>query len=40
MRVQLLGDGSDAFKWDLVHWLCTRSEPAYSHLVFVPMLST
>ena len=38
MRVQLLGDGPDAFKWDLVHWLCTRSEPAYSHLLFVPML--
>lgn len=38
MRLQLLGDGPDAFKWDFVHWLCTRSIPPYSHLVFVPML--
>jgi len=38
MRRQLLGDGPDAFKWDLVHWLCTRSTPPYSHLVFVSML--
>lgn len=39
MRLQLLGDSLDAFKWDLVHWLCTRSAPAYSHLLFVPMLT-
>jgi len=38
MRRQLLGDGPDAFKWDFVHWLCTRSQPVYSNLVFVPML--
>jgi hypothetical protein len=39
MRLQLLGDSLDAFKWDLVHWLCTRSAPAYAQLLFVPMLT-
>jgi hypothetical protein len=39
MRLQLLGDSPDAFKWDLVHWLCTRSAPVYSRLLFVPMLT-
>jgi hypothetical protein len=38
MRLQLLSDTPDAFKWDLVHWLCARSTPAYSHLLFIPML--
>ncbi len=34
MRLQLLGDGPDAFKWDVVHWLCTRSTPPFTHLLF------
>lgn len=39
MKLQYLGDSRDAFKWDLLHWLCTRSIPPFSHLLFVPMLT-
>lgn len=39
MKVQYLGDARDAFKWDLLHWLCTRAEPAFERLVFVPLLT-
>ncbi len=28
MKLQYLGDSREAFKWDLLHWLCTRAEPA------------
>ena len=36
MKLQYLGDSRDAFKWDLLHWLCTRAEPAFARLLFVP----
>ncbi len=39
MKLQYLGDARDAFKWDLLHWICTRSSPAFSELVFVPLLT-
>jgi hypothetical protein len=39
MKLQYLGDARDAFKWDLLHWLCTRSSPAFSTLIFVPLLT-
>ena len=39
MKLQFLGDVRDAFKWDLLHWLCTRSEPPFAHLLYVPMLT-
>jgi hypothetical protein len=28
MKLQYLGDARDAFKWDLLHWICTRAEPS------------
>jgi hypothetical protein len=37
MRLQLLGDSRDAFKWDCLHWLVSESE-ALDQLVVVPML--
>jgi hypothetical protein len=39
MKLQYLGDARDAFKWDLLHWICTRSSPVFSTLVFVPLLT-
>jgi hypothetical protein len=39
MKLQYLGDARDAFKWDLLHWLCTRSPPAFEELVFMPLLT-
>ena len=39
MKLQYLGDARDAFKWDLLHWLCTRSSPPFSKLVFIPLLT-
>ena len=39
MKLQYLGDSRDAFKWDILHWVCTRSNPAFSRLVYVPMLT-
>lgn len=30
MKLQYLGDSRDAFKWDLLHWLCTQAEPAFA----------
>jgi hypothetical protein len=39
MKLQYLGDSRDAFKWDLLHWLCTRAEPAFARLLFVPLLT-
>lgn len=39
MKLQYLGDSRDAFKWDLLHWICTRSSPRFDELVFVPMLT-
>ncbi len=37
MKLQYLGDARDAFKWDLLHWLCTTS--SFSKLVYVPLLT-
>lgn len=39
MKLQYLGDARDAFKWDLLHWICTRSSPPFSELIFVPLLT-
>ena len=40
MKLQYLGDSRDAFKWDLLHWLYTRAEPASARLLFVPLPTT
>jgi hypothetical protein len=37
MKLQYLGDARDAFKWDMLHWMCTSS--SFSKLVFVPLLT-
>jgi hypothetical protein len=37
MKLQYLGDARDAFKWDLLHWICTASP--FTKLVFVPLLT-
>jgi len=39
VKLQYLGDSRDAFKWDLLHWLCTRAEPAFARLLFVALLT-
>jgi len=39
-KLQYLGDSRDAFKWDLLHWLYTRAEPASARLLFVPLPTT
>lgn len=39
MKLQYLGDARDAFKWDLLHWICTQSSPPFAELVFVPLLT-
>ena len=39
MKLQYLGDSRDAFKWDLLHWLCSRAAPHFSRLLFVPLLT-
>jgi len=39
MKLQYLGDARDAFKWDLLHWICTKSSPRFANLIFVPMLT-
>lgn len=39
MKLQYLGDSRDAFKWDLLHWLCSRATPSFSTLAFVPLLT-
>lgn len=39
MKLQYLGDARDAFKWDVLHWICTKSSPHFDELVFVPMLT-
>jgi hypothetical protein len=39
MKLQYLGDSRDAFKWDLFHWLCTRSEPAPARRVLSSLLT-
>ncbi|MEW6502243.1 MAG: hypothetical protein ACOY8P_06000 [Thermodesulfobacteriota bacterium] len=39
MKLQYLGDARDAFKWDLLHWICTKASPRFGELVFVPMLT-
>jgi hypothetical protein len=38
MKLQYLGDSRDAFKWDLLHWICTTSP--FSKLVFIPLLTS
>lgn len=39
MKLQYLSDARDAFKWDILHWVCTQSSPAFSRLVYVPLLT-
>jgi len=39
MKLQYLGDARDAFKWDLLHWICTKSSPHFDELAFVSMLT-
>jgi hypothetical protein len=39
MKLQYLGDSRDAFKWDLLHYISTRSLPRFDELAFVPMLT-
>lgn len=39
MKLQYLGDYRDAFKWDLLHWLCTTSGNEATSLLFVPLLT-
>ena len=39
MKLQYLGDARDAFKWDLLHWMCTKSSPRFDKMIFVPMLT-
>jgi hypothetical protein len=39
MKLQYLGDYRDAFKWDLLHWLCTTSDNNAISLLFVPLLT-
>lgn len=39
MKLQYLGDSRDAFKWDLLHYLCAKSRPAFRELVFIPLLT-
>jgi hypothetical protein len=39
MKLQYLGDYRDAFKWDLLHWVCSNATPPFGRLVFVPLLT-
>jgi hypothetical protein len=39
MKLQYLGDSRDAFKWDLLHWICVDSVPQFTRLLFVPLLT-
>lgn len=39
MKLQYLGDYRDAFKWDLLHWLCSTSNNETTSLLFVPLLT-
>jgi hypothetical protein len=39
MKLQYLGDYRDAFKWDLLHCLCSRSDDETTSLLFVPLLT-
>jgi len=39
MRLQFLGDVRDAFKWDLLHWICTKSSPRFDKMFYVPMFN-
>lgn len=39
MKLQYLGDERDAFKWDLLLWLCTHSEESFKGIVLIPMLT-
>jgi len=39
MKLQYLGDRRDAFKWDVLLWLCIHSEESFKGLVFIPMLT-
>jgi hypothetical protein len=38
MKLQYLDDWRDAFKWDLLHWLCSAGDGVTS-LLFVPLLT-
>jgi hypothetical protein len=39
MKLQYLGDVRDAFKWDLLHWIVTKSSPPFEEQIFVPLLN-
>lgn len=39
MKLQYLGDYRDAFKWDLLHWLCSTVDSEATSLLFVPLLT-
>lgn len=39
MKLQYLGDYRDAFKWDLLHWLCSTADSETTSLLFVPLLT-
>jgi len=39
MKLQYLGDYRDAFKWDLLHWLCSTAGNEVTSLLFVPHLT-
>ena len=39
MKLQYLGDSRDAFKWDLLHFICAHPVSQLNRLVYVPMLT-
>jgi hypothetical protein len=39
MKLQYLDDYRDAFKWDLLHWLCSTADSEATSLLFVPLLT-
>lgn len=39
MKLQYLSDARDALKWDILHWVCTQASPAFSRLVYIPLLT-
>ncbi|HOB54181.1 MAG TPA: hypothetical protein PKG76_15830 [Acidobacteriota bacterium] len=39
MKLQYLGDARDAFKWDVLYWLCSHSDESFNGLFFIPLLT-
>lgn len=39
MKLQYLGDARDAFKWDVLYWLCNHSDESFNGLLFIPLLT-